>query len=164
MFYGRIDCKLLVQLYLQRKETTFWWELKSREMKERDVRFQNLLPQFRCVSWDRCRPCNVAGGLSFLLCYFGLFFCCDILQRFSRHDKIIIFKLKMLPSTTIILIHKIVYSEWSRIIQWLSRQGQLMSVISPFWSSVLESNPEKNGRRRCHVKKTTSISYPLAIV
>ena len=39
MFYGRIDCKWLVQLYLQRKETTFWWELKSREMKERDVRF-----------------------------------------------------------------------------------------------------------------------------
>ena len=136
--------------------------------RERDVRFQNLLPQFRCVSWDRCRPCNVAGGLSFLLCYFGLF-CCDILQRFSRHDKIIIFKSKNASYYILLYLYtrqskSKLYSEWSRIIQWLSRQGRLMSVISPFWSSVLESNPEKNGRRRCHVKKTTSISYPLAIV
>ena len=57
-----------------------------------------------------------------------------------------------------------VYSEWSRIIQWLSRQGQLMSVISPFWSSVLESNPEKNGRRRCHVKKKPTSIFRVGLI
>ena len=138
----------------------------SRDERERER--EMFASRIYCLSLDVCHgtaAARVMWRVAFPFYSATLaFFCCDILQRFSRHDKIIIFKMKMLPSTTIILIHKIVYSEWSRIIQWLSRQGQLMSVISPFWSSVLESNPEKNGRRRCHVKKKPTSIFRVGLI